>query len=126
MIEPGTILMRSDAQHPQWVELSEEPYPDGWRSVTRNLTRRKLETELSAAGWTLFYIATAIRKTAFGFDREDMIRTALKRVITKVSVERCNCLEIDKVSTHSFLGMPYVSVSAHPRHLQQGMVFAGM
>jgi hypothetical protein len=118
--------MRSDALHPQCFEPNEEPCPDGWRSVTRNLTHRDLETELSAAGWTLFYIAIAIRKTAFGLNRENMIRTALKRVIANVSLERCNCLEIDKVASHSFLGLPYVSVSGHPRHLQQGMVFSGM
>lgn len=29
------------------------------------------------------------------------------------------------MTSHSFLRIPYVSVSAHPRHIQRGMVFAG-
>jgi len=125
MIEPGTILIKGDASRPRCFQLNELACLDGWRSVKQNLTRRELETELSAAGWSLFYIAIAIKRSCFGFNRESMIRTALQRVARNVSRERCNCLEIDAVSTHSFLGLPYVSVSAHPRHLQKGMVFSG-
>jgi hypothetical protein len=54
-----------------------------------------------------------------------MIHAALKRLIANVKLQKCNCLEIDDVATHSLLGMPYVSVSAHPRHIQKGMLFSG-
>jgi hypothetical protein len=70
-------------------------------------------------------MANSIRRTAFGFNRASMIAAALKRVITNVRQERCNCLEIDDVVMHSFLGVPYVSVSAHARHIQKGLVFSG-
>jgi hypothetical protein len=88
-------------------------------SVKHNLAPRELEEELSTAGWTFFYMANAIRATA------RTIPAALKRLMTKVRRQGCNCFEIDEVATHSFLGMPYVSVSAHPRHIQKGMAFSG-
>ena len=70
-------------------------------------------------------MAGAVRTTAFGFDRTRMIHSALRRAIISVGQQKCNCLEIDAVTSHSFLGIPYVSVSGHPRHFQKGAVFSG-
>ena len=64
-------------------------------------------------------MASAIRRRAFGFDRAKRIQAALKRVMSNVR-------EIDGVATHSFLGIPYVSVSAHPRHIQKNMLFSAL
>ena len=125
MITSGTILIEKDALHPQCFQLEDGSSPNAWMTVKHNLTSHELEKELATAGWTFFYMAGSIRATAFGFDRARMINAALMRVITNVRQQRCNCLEIDDVATHSFLGMPYVSVSAHPRHIQKGMVFSG-
>jgi len=125
MITPGTILMDKDTLRPQCFQLEDDPYPNAWMSVRHTLTSHELEKELATAGWTFFYMAGAIRTMAFGFDRARMIHAALKRLIANVKLQRCNCLEIDDVATRSFLGMPYVSVSAHPRHIQKGIVFSG-
>jgi hypothetical protein len=43
-----------------------------------------------------------------------------------VKRQQCNCLEIDQVTTHSFLGVPCVSISAHSRNIQKGARFAGV
>ena len=125
MITPGTILMEKSTPRPQCFQLEDDPYPNAWMSVKHNLTSYELEQELATEGWTFFYLARTITTTAFGFDRARMMHAALKRVITNVKEQKCNCLEIDEVETHSFLGIPYVSVSAHARHIQKGMVFAG-
>ncbi len=125
MITPGTILMSSQTLRPQCIHLEDEPYPNVWMSMRQTLNPGELETELTSRGWTFFYMANVIRTTAFGFDRAKVIRAAVKRLVTSVKLQKCNCLEIDEVATHSFLGIPYVSVSAHPRHLQKGKVFSG-
>ncbi|MFN0167320.1 MAG: hypothetical protein ACKV22_12895 [Bryobacteraceae bacterium] len=125
MITPGTILIDKEAPRPQCFHLQHDPFPGAWISVKHNLSPRDLEQELSTTGWTFLYMANAIRATAFGFDRERMINAALKRVIANVREQRCNCLEIDDVATHSFLGVPYVNVSAHARHIQKGNVYSG-
>jgi hypothetical protein len=125
MIASGSILMEKDALHPRCFQLHDDSSPRAWMSVTHNLTPRELEKDLSTTGWTFFYMASAIKRTAFGFDRAKTVHAALKAVITKVKQQKCNCVEIDDVAAHSFLGIPYVSVSAHPRHVQKGMVFSG-
>ena len=94
-------------------------------SVKSSLNFYELEKELASAGWTFFYMAGKITTTAFGFDRQKTVHTALKRLIASVRLQKCNCLEIDAVASRSFWGMPYVRVSAHSRHIQKGVVFSG-
>jgi len=125
MITPGTILMGKDTLRPQCFQLEDDPYPNAWMSVKHNLSPYELEKELTTAGWTFFYMANAIRATAFGFDRAKRVHTALERLITNTKHQKHNCLQIDDVATYSFLGMPYVSISAHPRHIQRGAVLYG-
>jgi hypothetical protein len=124
MIKSGTILMEKGVLSPGCFQLEDDAHPNAWMSVTHNLSPHELEKELAASGWTFFFMAGAIRMTAFGFDRARMIHAALKRLITNVRQQKCNCLEIDDIATHSWLGMPYVSISAHPRHIQKGMTFS--
>ena len=95
-------------------------------SVKSNLNSYDLEKEFAAIGWTFFYMAGRVRATAFGFDRQKAVQTALGRLIARAKLQKCNCLEIDEVATHAFLGMPYVSVSAHTRHIQKGLAFVGV
>ena len=125
MITPGTILIEKGTFLPQSWRLETESYPSTWMSVKNHFDPHEVDKELATAGWTFFYMAGGIRTTAFGLDRQKMIHAALKRLIAKVRLQKCNCLEIDEVATHSFLGMPYVSVSAHSRHIQKGLVFSG-
>lgn len=125
MIVPGSILMERDALHPSCFEVENQSLPNAWVSVTHKFSFHDFEMELSTAGWTFFYMANEITATAFGLNRAKAIDSALKRIIKDVRQRRCNCLEIDSVDTHSFMRIPYVTVSAHPRHIQKGMVFAG-
>lgn len=119
MTEGGTLL-------PQSFRLESESYPNAWMSVKSSLNSHDLESELAATGWKFFYMAGEVKATAFGFDRSKTVMTALKRLIAGARLQKCNCLEIDEVAMHAFLGMPYVSVSAHSRHIQRGPVFSGL
>ncbi len=125
MVTPGTILAESGTLLPHSMHLESGPDPAAWMPVTSSLGPRELEIELKADGWTFFFMAGTVRATAFGFDREKSVRTALRRVIAGVKLQKCNSLEIDKVGMHTLLGIPYVSVSAHSRHVQKGSVFRG-
>ena len=93
----------------------------GWAAVQS--ARSAFEKEVREAGWTFFFMAGEIKATVFGFDRQKTLRTALKRLIANVKSQNCNSIEITQVTGKSFLRLPYVSVSAHPRHLQKGLVF---
>jgi hypothetical protein len=123
MITSGSILIGKDTLRPQCFRIQDESHPNAWMSVQHGLTSSELETELGATGWTFFYLANAIKAVAFGGNRAKMLHAALKRLIEKARLQGCNCLEIDYINMHSFLWLPFVSVSAHPRHIQMGNVF---
>jgi len=124
MITSGTILIAQDTLRPQFFQAENEPCPNTWMSVAHHLNPHDLEKELSISGWTFFFMAGTIRTMAFGFDRAKMMHRAIERLITNVKLQNCNCLVIDGVAANSFLGMPYITVSAHSRQIQKGTVFS--
>jgi hypothetical protein len=125
VIAPGAILIKSGTPLPEPLKLEGGSAATRWASPANHLDGRQLTERLATAGWTFFYMAGSIRTVAFGFQQQKMVNAALRRSIASAESQRCNCLEIDDVAMHSFLGMPYVRVSAHSRHIQEGMVFAG-
>jgi hypothetical protein len=121
-ITAGSILIE-DGTYPQNPQLlRSEPGSNGWAAL--NGARAVFEKEIRETGWTFFFMAGEIDATVFGFDRQKTLRAALKRLIANVKSQHCNSIEIPRVTAKSFLSVPYVSVSAHPRHLQKGLVFA--
>jgi len=115
LVEDGTILPRA-------MSLERSKSSHNWRSVL-NFDRIGLDAQLAKAGWTFFYMAGVVRKFAFGLDADKRVRSAVGRVIGDVRRQRCNCLEITHMATRSFLGIPYTSVTAHARHIQDGCQF---
>lgn len=125
MITSGVLLIEPAAPRPRCFEVDVHSHPDAWTSIKYTLTPQQLEKELSATGWTFFFMAGPIRVTAVGFDRERTVYAALKRGIQAVRQQRCNCLQIERVEMRSFLGVPYVGLLVRPRHIQKGVLFAG-
>ena len=122
-IAAGDILIEQGAHVPNSLLLAGKPDSNGWAAL--NGARSAFEKEMRQTGWTFFFMAGEIRSTVFGFDKQQNLRAALKRLIAKVKSQHCNSVEITRVASKSFLRIPYVSVSAHPRHLQKGLVFSG-
>jgi hypothetical protein len=122
-IKPGTVLIAEDIQLPESLLFESEPYADGWRLV-RNLDSNAMDKRVSKAGWNFFYMAGALKESAFGSDGEKTTRQAISRVLRKMKSRNFNCLEITQVAVKRFLAMPYVSVSAHWRHIQEGRLLA--
>jgi hypothetical protein len=120
-ITAGSILIQEGTHLPNSEPLEREPASSGWAAV--GSSRSAFEKQVREAGWTFFFMAGEIRATVFGFNREKTLRAALKRLIRNVKSQNCNSIEITQVTGRSFLKLPYVSVSAHPRHLQKGLVF---
>ena len=126
MIASGTILVQKGTLLPPAFRPGSEPYPNAWVSVKSSLDPHDLEKELAALGWTFHYMAGKVNATAYGFDRQKAMDKVLARLIAGAMLQNCNCLEIDEVATHAFLGVPGLSVSAHTRHIQKGMTFQGV
>jgi hypothetical protein len=115
----GSILIEEGTRLPDSVLLESESYSSGWAAL-RN--PGSLAAEIK--GWTFFFMAGEIKSTVFGFDRQKTLGHALKRLIASVKLTKCNSFEITQVTRKSFLKVPYVSITAHRRHLQKGLVFS--
>ena len=122
-IQEGTILIQAGTRLPAGLPLKPEPDSDGWATVEK-LDRSEIAGIIHETGWNFFYMAGRIQASAVGFNRQETLRVALQRIIATVESQRCNCLEITQVIAQSFLKVPYVTVSAHSRHIQRGRVFA--
>ena len=119
-IDAGTILIKEGTLLPERFQLESEPYSKGWRLV-ENLLGPGMDRQLFETGWSLFDIADEVRATAVGSDLEKTTRRAVKKVTTQMKSDRLNCIEITHVARKRFLGLPYLAVSAHPRHVQESM-----
>jgi hypothetical protein len=115
-----TILIREDTSLPANLSIESEAFLPGWRAV-KNLDRYTLARNIEGANWNFFYLAGAMRATVLGRDRSGTLRRAVKRVLAKQEGQKFNSLEITKVVSKRFLGIPFTSVTAHSRHIQQGV-----
>ena len=120
-IMKGTMLIKEGTPLPESVKLESVPYLKGWRLV-QDLASPELDRKLCEARWNLFYMAEVVSAVVVGFDVEKMVRKAVQRIAATAKSEGLNCLEIAHVAVERFLGIPYVTVSAHPRHIQESTV----
>jgi len=113
-----TILIREGARLPAGLVVVTDPFLPGWR-VVKNPDRSALVRSIEAAIWNYFYLAGDIKAVVLGRDRPGTLRRAAKRVLPKRREQDYNSLEITHVVAKHFLGVPYLSVTAHSRHIQQ-------
>jgi hypothetical protein len=119
-IRAGTILIEDGTIFPDSVRFESEPYSTTWKSVT-NLDGYDLDRQIRAAGWSFFFLAGELKASAFGSGGDKTIHRAIVRLIAKQQPEGFNCLQIARVEWKRFLGLPYLSVAAHSRHIQKSM-----
>jgi hypothetical protein len=117
-----TIFIREGTPLPTIRSMESEQFLPGWR-IVKNLDRQALTREIEGANWNFFYLAGEIRATVFGLDRLGTLRRAMKRILAKQERRSFtfNSLEITKVASKWFLGIPILRVTAHSRHIQEGI-----
>jgi hypothetical protein len=119
-VQVGTILIEKES--PRMVEafmLESEPYLENWR-VVKALDGLALDDKVHTAGWNFFFMAAEVKVMFFGAIGAQRIRNALQRILGKVKRQNFNCLEVTGIVEKRFWGIPYATVSAHSRHIQQG------
>lgn len=122
-LKAGTILIKEGAPLADSLLLETEPYSKGWR-LLRKLDGYGLDRKVREAGWTFFLLAGEIKTMAFGFEGEKRTHKAASRIMARLKSQNFNCVEITLVAGKRFLGLPYVSVTAHSRHIQEsGVLF---
>jgi hypothetical protein len=119
-INAGTILLKEGTLLPEGLQLESDPYLKGWRLV-KSPGSPGIGRKLREAGWTFFYMAGEVDAMAFGPESEKTTQRTVKKVMAKIKSDTFNCLEISQVAAKGFLGLPYVTVAAHPRHIQESI-----
>jgi len=115
-----TIFIKEDTPFPANLRIESEAFLPRWR-VVKNLDRSTLARNIEGANWSFFYLAGEIRATVLGRDRSGTLCRAVKCVLAKQEGQKFNSLEITKVVSKRFLGIPFMSITAHSRHIQQGI-----
>jgi hypothetical protein len=123
MIQPGTLLIRKGTILPPSILLKSSATQDDFSAVQGGAELLQLKAELAQAGWNYFYMGD-VKQTVFGSGPK-RIASAINDVAAKMQLNECNSLQIDAITPHSVLGIPYLSVSAHCCHIQQTAIFAG-
>jgi hypothetical protein len=113
-----TILIREGTLLPADLGIETEQFLPGWR-VVANRDRYALSRQIGHANWNFFFLAGEIRATVLGRDNVGTLRRAAKSVFAKRERHIPNCLEITSVVSKRFLGVPFISVTAHSRHIQE-------
>ena len=115
-----TIFIKEGTPLPANLPIESEAFLPGWR-VVKNLDHSTLARNIEGANWSFFYLAGGIRATVLGRDRSGTLRRAVKCVLAKQEGQKFNSLEITRVISKRFFGIPFMSVTAHSRHIQQGV-----
>ena len=112
----GTILIRDNTPLPAGMAIEQDVFLPGWKAV-KDLDGYRLGQKIEEAKWNFFYLAGEIRVTVLGSGRETL-RRAVKRALAKQE-KQFNSLEIASVVSKRLLGLPFMSVVARTRHIQQ-------
>ena len=116
-VQVGTILMKEWPGMPQLIGFETEPDLGEWTMV-KAPDAFSLDRKIHAAGWNFLFMAAEVKAMFFGSLRATKVRSALKRILSKVKQQHFNGLDVTAIVARHFLGVPYVTVSAHSRHMQ--------
>ena len=117
-VQVGAVLFEDWPLMRQLNDLESEPYSGHWKLV-KVLDGFALDKKIRALRWNFFFMATEVKAMFFGAPAEKKMYSALKRILKKVKDRHFNSIEVTGIVAKHFLGVPYVVVSAHSRHIQQ-------
>ena len=118
IVQVGSILVKESPLMPELLGLEIQPYSGNWNLV-RRLDGFALDRKIRGAGWNFFFMAAEVKAMFFGAPGEKKVQHALHRILGKVRHQPFNALEVTGIVRKHFLGVPYTTVSAHSRHIQQ-------
>lgn len=116
----GIILVRQGTLLPAGQIIETESFLPGW-NVVKKLDRHGLTRNIEKANWNFFFLAGPVTATVLGRDRPATVRRAVKRALARREEQNFNSLEITRVVSKRFLGIPFLSITAHSRHIQKGI-----
>ena len=116
-VQVGAILMKDWPGMKKLLGLECEPYSGEW-TLLKALDVSALDRKIHAAGWRFFFMAAEVKVMFVGSLGAAKVHNALKRILAQVKQQHFNGLEVTAIVARHFFGVPYVTVTAHPRHMQ--------
>ncbi len=116
-IQAGTMMVYQSANLPSFASEG-KPYFRNWSSLG-TAESGGLDSRTHAIGWNLFFIAGEIRAAVPAWGGHNTLRRGVKRLLARTHLQHFNCLELTDIRRRYFLGIPYLSISANLRHIQQ-------
>ena len=118
-IQAGTIMIEESVLLPEALRLESECYSGTWR-IVNGLDGSGFDCGVRKSGWNFIFVEGRIKVLVVGWRRKEMIKRAVKRFLAIVKSRWFNSAEITSLSSGFFLGIPYVTLSGHSRHIQEG------
>jgi hypothetical protein len=115
-VSSGTIMVQEGLLLPEHMGAATVPYSAGWRTASAD--GFAFDHKLRLLGWACFFLAGELKTVSFGSSQAGMLKSAVRRLLSKVRLLDFNCVEFTGVVNSRFLGIPYVSVRGHARHVQ--------
>jgi hypothetical protein len=119
-LRAGAMMVQEGLLLPKAVALQSKRYTQGWRTV-KTLDSFGLDADLRAAGWALHCIAGEIGVRQLGRDGDANIGRAVRRMLRQVHQMAFNCAGVKRITRSSFLGIPYLIISAQAYHIQKSL-----
>ena len=115
----GSVVIVSGTEVPSSVQLKVRNYWKAWKLV-RSWNGHAFGQELRKTGWNFFFIAGEVQGYWLGRDNEHTVKRAAERALAGVKRKAYNCAQVSEVAPGRFLGIPYIRVTLHSRHVQRG------
>lgn len=116
----GTILIKQGTLLPLGQTIETEVFLPGW-NVVKNLDRNDLVRKIEKANWIFFFLAGPVEAKVIGRNRPATLRRAVRRALERREGQDFNSLEITRIVSKRFLGIRFLCITAHSRHIQKGM-----
>lgn len=117
-IQVGTMMIQP-AESLRSLGIESEPYCGKWESLEGSESSR-LDQKIRDSGWKLFYMADQLTTAVPDWGGQKTLCRGVKRLLARARLQHFNCLELTCIQRKRFFGIPYLSVVAHSRHIQQG------
>jgi hypothetical protein len=117
----GMVMIRKELLLPEGLLPTSRSYTDNW-TLVESLDGFAVDAKLRGAGWWFMFLGQSIHATCWGAGSVKGIYRAMKRILSSVDSQHFNSVEVTEVSRRHFLGIPYIAITAHPRHVQNNRV----
>ena len=118
-VKCGTMMVREGLVLPGQLDTAMEAYSSGWRTVTHD-DAHGFDGRLRQLGWSCFFLAGELKAVWLGPSEAGVLKSAVRGLLSKVRAMGFNSVELTKISKYRWLGIRYVRVCGHARHIQHG------